>query len=251
MSASDPPAIFEYRKEDKVKVQEIMTSDVLTIGPEAEIRDVARIFVEHGISGLPVCGAQREILGVISEGDILLKEQGPPEDGLSLLARLDGSASRAAEKAAAVKVGDAMSAPAITVSTFCPVAEAARIMSEHRINRLPVVKGDELVGIVTRTDLIRAFVRSDEDIRREIREDVLRDTLWLEVPAAIRVEVNRGVVRLNGHLETTSDASLLVRLVGRVPGVVSVLADLSWTTDDTSRQGKRALRRTEVHASRR
>ena len=122
-------------------------------------------------------------------------------------------------------------------------------MSEHDINRLPVMKGIELVGIVTRTDLVRAFVRSDEEIRREIKEDVLRDTLWLEVPAAVRVEVNRGVVRLNGHRETSSDASLLVRLVGRVPGVVSVLADLSWTTDDASRKGRRTLRRTQMHAS--
>lgn len=232
-----------------MKVREVMTTDVLTIGPEAELRDVARLFVEHGISGVPVCGAQREILGVISEGDILLKEQGPAEDGQSLLARLDGSAARAAEKAAAIKVGDAMSAPAITVSSFCSVAEAARIMSEHDINRLPVMKGNELVGIVTRTDLVRAFVRSDEEIRREIKEDVLRDTLWLEVPAAVRVEVNRGVVRLNGHMETSSDASLLVRLVGRVPGVVSVLADLSWTTDDAGRKGRRTLRRTQMHAS--
>src|SRR5688572_19230305 len=175
---------WRYRKEDSMKVREIMTTEVLTIGAEAELRDVASLFLEHGISGVPVCGARREILGVISEGDILFKEQGQPEYGQSLLARLDGSASRAAEKAAAVKVGDAMSAPAITVSTFCSVAEAARIMSEHGINRLPVMKGDELVGIVTRTDLVRAFVRSDEEIHREIREDVLRDTLWLEVPAA-------------------------------------------------------------------
>ena len=232
-----------------MKVREIMTTDVLTIGPEAELRDVARLFVEHGISGLPVCGAQREILGVISEGDILFKEHGRANEGQSLLARLDGSAATAADKAAAVKVGEAMTAPAITVPPYCSVAEAARIMSEHGINRLPVVKGDEVVGIVTRTDLVRAFVRSDEEIHREIRDDVLRDTLWLEVPAVVRVEVDRGVVRLNGHLETSSDASLLVRLVGRVPGVVSVLADLSWTTDDTSRMGKRTLRRTRMHAS--
>jgi len=232
-----------------MKVREIMTTDVLTIGPEAELRDVARLFVEHGISGVPVCGARREILGVVSEGDILFKEQGHAGEGQSILSRLDGSASKAADKAAAIKVGDAMSAPVISVSPHCSVAEAAMLMSEHAINRLPVVKGEELVGIVTRTDLVRAFVRSDEEIRREIREDVLRDILWLEVPAAIRVDVDRGVVRLNGHMETSSDASMLVRLVGRVPGVVSVLADLSWTTDDTTRKGKRALRRTQMHAS--
>ena len=232
-----------------MKVREIMTTDVLTIGPEAELRDVARLFVEHGISGVPVCGARREILGVVSEGDILFKEQGRPDEGQSLLARIDGSADRAAAKAAAVKVGDAMTAPAITVPAYCSVAHAARIMSEHGINRLPVVKGDEVVGIVTRTDLVRAFVRSDEEIRREIREDLLRDTLWLEAPAAVDVDVKRGVVSLNGHVETSSDASLLVRLVGRVPGVVSVLADLNWKTDDTSRKGKRTLRRTQMHAS--
>ena len=66
-----------------MKVQEIMTTDVLTIGPEAEIRDVARIFVERGISGLPVCGAGREVLGIVSEGDIVFKEQGLEANGRS------------------------------------------------------------------------------------------------------------------------------------------------------------------------
>lgn len=230
-----------------MKVQEIMTSDVLTIGPEAEIRDVARIFVEHAISGLPVCGAQREILGVVSEGDILFKEQGPR--GQSALSHFSGKASKEFEKALAVKVSEAMTAPAITISPYSSVAEAAGLMSEHGINRLPVMKRGKLVGIVTRTDLVRAFVRSDEEIGREIREDVLRDTLWLEVPAAVRVDVDRGVVRLNGHMQTSSDASLLVRLVGRVPGVVSVRSELSWTTDDMTRKGKRELRRTQVPAA--
>lgn len=230
-----------------MKVQEIMSSDVLTIGPEAEIRDVARIFVEHGISGLPVCGARREILGVVSEGDILFKEQGPR--ARSVLSRLGGKAPKELEKALAVKVSEAMTAPAITVSRHCSVAEAAGLMSEHGINRLPVVKDGELVGIVTRTDLVRAFVRTDEEIRREIEEDLLRRTFWIEVPEAIRVDVERGVVRLNGHLRTSSDASLLVRLVNRVPGVVSVQSDLRWTTDDMSRDARRELRRTQVPAS--
>jgi CBS-domain-containing membrane protein len=230
-----------------MKVQQIMTSDVLTIGPEAEIRDVARLFVEHGISGLPVCGARREILGVVSEGDILFKEQGPR--GQSMLARFGGKAPKELEKALAVKVSEAMTAPAITTSPYTSVAQAARLMSEHGINRLPVVRGGELVGIVTRTDLVRAFVRSDEDIRQEIVEDVLRKTLWLEVPEVIQVNVDRGAVRLYGHLETSSDASLLVRLVNRVPGVVSVQSDLSWTTDDMSSDARRELRRTQVPAS--
>ena len=228
-----------------MKVQEIMTRDVLTIGPEADLRDVARIFVETGISGLPVCGARREVLGVVSEGDILLKERGPVlEGGRHFRFRRARSSRSREKKAAAIKVRDAMSAPAITISSYSSVAEAASLMTEHGINRLPVLKDSELVGIVTRTDLVRAFVRSDEDIRREIREELLRRTLWLEVPEAIRVDVERGAVRLKGHLERRSDATLLEGLVSRVPGVVSVEADVSWTIDDTSRKAKREPRST-------
>jgi CBS domain-containing protein len=234
-----------------MRVQEIMTRDVLTIGPEADLRDVARIFVETGISGLPVCGARREVLGVVSEGDILLKERGPQLERRRHLPFRRARGSRPSEKkASAVKVQDAMSAPAITISSYSSVAEAASLMTEHGINRLPVLKDGELVGIVTRTDLVRAFVRSDEDIRREIMEELLRRTLWLEVPEAIRVDVERGAVRLKGHLERRSDAALLGRLVARVPGVVSVQADLSWTTDDTSRKAKREARWTPETAGR-
>lgn len=226
-----------------MRVEEIMTRDVLTIGPEAEVRDVARIFVEHGISGLPVCGAQREVLGVVSEGDILFKEQGPAERERPLWSRLGGKSDKETRKALAIKVLDAMTSPAITVSPYCSVAEAARLMSEHGVNRLPVIKGDDLVGIVTRADLVKAFIRSDEGIREEIKEDLLRRTLWLAVPEVVVVEVTRGAVRLAGKLETRSEAELLERLSARVPGVISVEADLTWAIDDTTRKAKREFER--------
>jgi CBS domain-containing protein len=232
-----------------VKVQEIMTRDVLTIGPEADIRDVARIFVERGISGLPVCDAQRELLGVVSEGDILFKERGPVDER-HLASRRRRAAAKDAMKARAITVQEAMSAPAITVAPYNSVAEAARLMSEHGINRLPVLRNDELVGIVTRTDLVRAFVRSDEDIRREIEEDVLLRTLWLEAPESIGLEIERGAVQLSGHMELCSEAILLERLVSSVPGVVSVRSTVSWTTDDATRKAKRELRRTHAPVSR-
>lgn len=201
-----------------MKVQEIMTHDVVTIGPEADIRDVARILVDAGVSGLPVCGAQRELLGVVSEGDIVQKEAGAPPRRWHFLGRTDG----AEEKAKATKVRDAMTSPVVTISPHSSVAQAARTMTELGIKRLPVVRDGTLVGIVSRTDLVRAFVRTDEEIRREIREDVLRRTLWLEVPEAIGVDVERGAVRLTGELRSELDADLLPRLVARVPGVVSV-----------------------------
>ena len=201
-----------------MKVQEIMTSDVVTIGPEADIRDVARVLVDAGVSGLPVCGVQRELLGVVSEGDIVQKEAGASPRRWHFPGRTDG----AENKARATKVRDAMTSPVVTISPHAPVAHAARTMTELGIKRLPVVKNGKLVGIVSRTDLVRAFVRTDEEIRREILVDVLRGALWLEVPEAIRVDVERGAVRLTGQLRSELDVELLPRLVAQVPGVVSV-----------------------------
>jgi CBS domain-containing protein len=223
-----------------MKVQEIMTTDVLTIGPEAPLKDVARILVEHRVSGIPVCDIERRVLGVVSEGDILYKSQ--PRDGRGgpLAWLLDSGSASAAAKAAARTVDEAMTAPAITISPLRSVDEAARLMTEHGVNRLPVVAGGELVGIVTRADLVRAFTRSDAAIRDEIVEELLERTLWLE-PGAVQVGVVAGDVRLAGRLQTRSDASLLERLVARVAGVVSVESELGWVVDDSTRKGRRAL----------
>jgi CBS domain-containing protein len=218
-----------------MKVQDIMTREVVTIGPEADLRDVARILVEKGISGLPVCGMQRELLGIVSEGDILVKEAGPrDESGLFGWFRR----ARGTRKARALKAEDAMTMQVLTISPYASVAEAARRMSDLGIKRLPVVRDGDLVGIVSRTDLVRAFVRTDEEIRQEIREDILRRTLWLEVPEAVEVHVKRGVVRLSGQVETATDAVLVHKLVSRVPGVVSVHAELGWRFDDAERASR-------------
>jgi len=224
-----------------MRVQEIMTREVVTVGPEADLRDVAKVLVDNGISGLPVCGVRRELLGIVSEGDIVVKEGGPREQGHAFLGRLSGASAKNVRKSRAVKVRDAMTTPVVTISPHASVAKAARRMSDLGVKRLPVVQNGELVGIVSRTDLVRAFVRSDDEIRREIREDVLQGTLWLEVPEAVDVQVERGAVRLSGQVETATDAVLAQKLVARVPGVVSVQADLTWRFDD----GERARREYE------
>jgi len=223
-----------------MRVQEIMTTDVLTIGPEAPLKDVARILVEHRVSGIPVCDIERRVLGVVSEGDILYKAQSRDGRGGPLAWLLDSGSASAAAKAAARTVDEAMTSPAITISPFRSVDEAARLMIEHGVNRLPVVAGEELVGIVTRADLVRAFTRSDAAIRNEIVEELLERTLWLE-PGSVQVGVVAGHVRLAGRLQTRSDASLLERLVARVAGVVSIESELGWVVDDSTRKGRKAL----------
>jgi CBS domain-containing protein len=227
-----------------MKVHEIMTTDVLTIGPEAPLKDVARILVERRISGMPVCDIERHVLGVVSEADILFKERGRPSEGSALVGwMLGGDVVPDAAKSAARTVDEAMTAPAITISPFRFVDEAARLMTEHGVNRLPVVRDGELVGIVTRTDLVRAFTRGDAEIRDEIVHELLERTLWLD-QGAVEVEVEDGAVLLTGELRTRSGAALLERLVTRVPGVVQVDAKLHWRVDDSTRKGRQSLERT-------
>ena len=228
-----------------MRVSDLMTTNVLTIGPDASIRDVAQVLTEHRISGLPVCGIEGHVLGVVSEGDILYKEHDPRESrpGRPLGWLIKGIPPLDLyEKAAATTAGEAMSSPALTIAPYESVSAAAQLMTEHGVNRLPVVQDGRLVGIVTRTDLVRAFARTDEEIEAEIRRDVLARTMWVE-QGRVEVEVRRGAVTLSGALDRRSDVELLERLVRRVPGVVAVASSVEWRADDTTRRGREALER--------
>jgi len=226
-----------------MRVRELMTEQVLTIGPEAPIKDVARILVENGISGLPVCDIEGHVLGVVSEGDILYKEHDPREShvGGPLGWIVEGTPNYAGYiKAQALTARKAMTSPAITVAPYASVADAARIMSERHVNRLPVVDRGRLVGIVTRTDLVRAFTRSDEEIEHEVNEDVVERTMWID-SGRVEAIVANGHATLSGRLHKRSDVDLLIRLVARVPGVTEVESTVDWDVDDTTRKGRRVL----------
>jgi CBS domain-containing protein len=215
-----------------MKVRELMTEDLVTVGPETSLKDVATILAELGISGLPVIGEGRTVVGVVSEADILVKEQGSePHHGGFIGWLLEGGRADSA-KLSARTAGEAMTAPAITIGADREVSEAARLMVEHGIKRLPVVDSDgKLAGIVTRSDLVRAFARPDDEIEHEIREEVVRRALWIE-DDALEIGVRRGEVTLGGQVERKSDAELLARFAARVPGVISVSSTLGWERDD-------------------
>lgn len=213
-----------------MKVEELMNRDVVTVQPDASLKDVAAALVEHRITGLPVCDASGRVLGVVSAGDLLFKEQG-----------LDGVGAKAAARSAA----EAMSAPAVVIEPQRPVSEAARLMLEHRITRLPVVRQGRLIGIVTRTDLIRAFNRPDEDVERELYEDVLTRVLWID-PARVAITVERGEVHLSGALDSKTEAELVAAYAATVPGVVGVESELTWSVDDQARRTRNARRLSRV-----
>jgi len=211
-----------------------MTRDVITVAPDTPLKVVAQLLVDHRISGLPVCGPNGEVLGVVSEADILRKEEGVSPDlsrPIAWLARkLDGEL----DKILARTAGEAMTAPALTVRPTQRASDVARLMVDNSINRVPVVAGDRLVGIVSRADLVRAFTRSDEEIEREIREDVLLEIMLL-APGDVDVSVENGRVVLSGRLTTREDAEILERCVRRIPGVLDVEADLRWSPGDSRR----------------
>lgn len=218
-----------------MKVRDIMRRDVITVRPETPLKEVARLLVEHGISGLPVVDAEGRVLGVVSEADLILKERGPESERPRLLGALLGDRSRAAlSKVEARTAGDAMTSPAVTIEPGAPIRAAAALMVERQVNRLPVVEEGRLVGIVTRADLVRTFVRSDADLTREIVEGVILRAMWLD-PRPLQVQVENGVVRVSGRVDRRSDARILEELIRRVEGVVDVEVAVEWNVDDERR----------------
>ena len=212
-----------------MRVQDVMTTDVSTIGPDALVKDAAIEFVQRSISGMPVVSSDGQVLGVISETDILPKESGEQRGGGGFMQWLvDPSDPWINRRFDAVIVEDAMSSPARTILPERPLAEAAKIMLDEDINRLPVVDPDGLlVGLVSRGDLIRAFARPDEEIRREIQDDVLHGAMWLD-PKALDVTVTSGIVTLKGEVSSEADAELLPTFARKVPGVVDVHSTLTY-----------------------
>jgi|SoiMethySBSTD1v2_1073268.scaffolds.fasta_scaffold319519_2 CBS domain-containing protein len=209
-----------------MRVDQLMTKNVITVTPETPLRDVAALLAEKGISGVPVV-ENDQLLGVVSEADLLVKEAGPgvrPSRVLDWLLLPDYTEREA--KFAARTAGEAMTSPAQTIPDYASVATAAARMSEERVNRLPVLKDGKLVGILTRADVIRAFTRRDDEIAEEIREDVIGRGFW-EPPDAVTVEVDQGEVVLSGTVQSHAVASGIPRAVLRVPGVVSVESRLT------------------------
>jgi CBS domain-containing protein len=207
-----------------MKVCDLMTSEVATVTPTMSLRDAAALLAAKGISGVPVLNTESEVVGVLSEADIVVKAGGEVARN-RLLGWLLESNLDLDDKIRAETVDDAMTAPPVTISSKRPVHEAARLMVAENVNRLPVVDKGKLVGIITRADIVRAFTRSDTELVDEIRGDILRRTFWLE-PGRVTVNVVDGHVTLRGEVETETDQELLPHFVARVPGVISVDADL-------------------------
>jgi CBS domain-containing protein len=209
-----------------------MTTEVVTVDEETPFKEIVALMADAKVSALPVTDEDGRVVGIVSEADLVLKEEfpeGPPEGQL-----FEGRRRREARaKAAGATAVELMASPAITIGPDASIPEAARLLHRHRIKRLPVLDpAGPLLGIVSRADLLKVFLRSDADIATEVRQQVLRRTMWID-PDTIAVEVRDGVVTLAGRLERSSLIPIVVSLVRGLDGVVEVVDRLSFETDDT------------------
>lgn len=219
-----------------MRVNDVMSRTLLSVPPDMPLRDVARLLSEHRISGVPVMD-DGVCLGIVSEADLLVKQLGRPVSRRLPIEWIIGERHDPDEmrRRAATTARQAMTAPAVTIDADRPVREAAAMMVDHGINRLPVVAAGRVVGIVTRSDLVRAYLRLDAEILRVIREEILRGTMWLD-PDSLEVAVREGVALLGGEVDRRSTARIIEKLVGLVDGVSQVLSTLTWQLDDRTAQ---------------
>jgi len=201
----------------KTAVKDVMTTRVIWVKRAATFREMVVALREHRVSAFPVIDDDGMVVGVVSEADMLVKEA-LADSGVidGLLHRRDQS------KAHGVTAGDLMTAQVVTVAPEDTVEHAARLMYHHKVKRLPVTDATgHLVGIVSRADVLAVFDRTDEDIRIEITDEVLRRDLVVD-PRIFDVTVSDGVVTLAGAPETNDFGREIVQRVRHVPGVVAV-----------------------------
>jgi CBS-domain-containing membrane protein len=210
-------------------VSDVMTQTVVSVGEEACFKDIVALMAQWQVSAVPVTVGEGRVVGVVSEADLLPKEEfrnaepSRPEQ----LRRLGDMT-----KAGAVTAAELMTSPAVTVPADATLAQAARDMAQHHVKRLPVIdQWGMLAGIVSRADLLKVFLRSDAAIAEEVRREVVAYLFGDNAPG-LRVEVADGVVTLTGRLADTTlvPVPVAVRLARAVEGVVDAQWDVSGQT---------------------
>jgi CBS-domain-containing membrane protein len=215
-----------------IRVRDVMSTDIAVVGPDTPYREIVEVLAARRVSGVPVVDESDHVLGVVSEADLLYKVERAGQHGPPRIFERHGQRA-ARTKAAGDVAKELMTAPAVTVRAEDSVPYAAKVMEAKRVKRLPVVhEHGRLVGIVSRADLLMVHLRPDEDILREIAEEVLERALWID-PGLASVDVDEGVVTLAGRLDRRSTAVIAVRLAEAVPGVVDVVDELEYAQDDT------------------
>jgi CBS-domain-containing membrane protein len=205
-------------------VAAVMTRDVVTVCRADSFKDAVVRMVDAQVNGLPVLDDERAVVGIVTEADLVTKEAFEPGRQRPFTSFADVLANRSfywIRKAKGLTVGDVMTAKVHTASSSEDVRDAARRMLEHGVKCLPVVDDGRLVGIVARRDILRVFLRSDEELQADI-EEILRNPLRYPTVSRMECAVWDGQVLLEGEVEHRRDVDVIGALVSRTPGVVKV-----------------------------
>ncbi|TNC19355.1 CBS domain-containing protein [Amycolatopsis alkalitolerans] len=207
-----------------------MTRELAVVSPETEFKDIATLLATRRISAVPVVDGAGSLVGVVSEADLLPKEEhaGDP-DGPSWFA--GRRPRRDWHKAAALRAADLMTSPVRTADVTDPLSVVARQLVASRMRRLFVLDEGKLVGVVARRDLLGVFLRPDAEIKAEVETSVFERAL-IANPASYTVTVDRGEVTLLGRLERRSSVAAAGQLAALVPGVIEVRNRLDYVWDD-------------------
>lgn len=227
-----------------MKVADVMTREVVSIAPEASVMEAVRLMLQHKISGLPVIDASGKLQGVVTEGDFLRRvETGTERKRSRLVEFLLGPGRLATDyvRATGRKVGEVMTPDARTVTEDEPLEKVVHLMERYRIKRVPVVRGDKVVGIVTRQNLMRALASlalaahpvaaDDATIRERLLAELKRQS-WAPV-GLIDVVVKDGVVKLSGALTDERERQAIRIAAENIAGVKKVEDHLVWIEPNT------------------
>ena len=202
----------------------VMTTSVVTVDRITPYQEIDRVLTQHRISGVPVLKMGREVIGVVTEADLLAAED-ETNRRARMASSVGGRRLLRKQPPASLTAGTLMTAPAITIGPDATIPAAARLMNTHHIRRLPVVDGHgKLVGIVSRRDLLSVFLRPDADITHDVRQ--VLDEMLVTDPEDVIVAVHHGVVTLTGAVPADGHRDLLtltLHMIWDIDGVVDVV----------------------------
>lgn len=220
-----------------MKASDVMVRDIAMVTPSTPLREAARTMLERRISGLPVVGESGHLLGMVTEGDLLHRHENGTERHRSWwLEAFSDSAGLADDfvRSHGTKVADVMTRKVHSVTEETDLAEVAAVLDRHRLKRVPVVADGKLVGIISRADLLRAFLTAsgshpaasagDPDLRQQVDDVIVREP-WA-TGCLINVAVDAGTVRLGGIMSTAEQKRALQIAVEEIPGVKQVQNDV-------------------------
>ncbi len=211
--------------------RDVMSAPVIIGRPDTPLKELAALLTTHRISGVPIVDDGGQVVGIVSESDFLTKLQ-HAEKHQGIRGTLERLADPEAERKSSARVAsELMTSPVVTADIGATVRDVVGLMTTHKVNRIPIVDGTTLLGIVTRADVLRTLMRSDDAVTEDVRRRLVHD-LWFDNDH-LSITTENGVVRIQGEVDKRSDVSMVERWVAVTDGVVGVdIGGLRYRLDD-------------------